>query len=179
MPHRLLKVGIVSVVPFLAYSGASTGLNDEENKKDLPILQERIRNAKLELWKRGAFDLDYESFFSNSEESNNRDYEHLSMTANAMEHLVMFAPLKLGPIRETRRHVKSTGSGEQQFMFDTGDSWGGQFHKMMQMRGGADNVGIEEKLNHLGTVYGSEFIAAIEKVSFSAHLIFDITTISI
>jgi len=105
-------------------------------------LEERIEAAKLDLWSRGAFALDEHVLFG----------EDPIKQAERLEGHVAWAPLRLGPVRNTRRVKRDECFGSQCLWSIRG--------------GGAEyNHQVETKIEQLGKELGSEFLEAIEQVS--------------
>ena len=142
--------------------------------------KDRIRNAKLELWRRGAFDLDEKEsvLFSNIYSSvihSKTEHETLSMSANKWETLAVFSPLRIGPIKESRRNFHSNPRNllKNENMSNNmikSSFWNSRYTENIieNLRAGSltdeNNVNLDEKLEKLGTIYGGEFLAAIDKV---------------
>ena len=104
--------------------------------------ESRVKDAKLDLWSRGAFALDELVLFGPDPE----------VQAEQLERHVALAPLSLGPVKETRRTRSH-------------DCFGSECH--WSMRGGASECSLppEAKIVELGKELGPDFIDAIEQVS--------------
>ena len=142
---------------FLLLAAATTGtsVNDDNDTMDHPTttsarVEERVLNAKMDLWSRGAYD-----FNSIAAAGSSNAVESL---VEALEHQVRLAPLRLGPIRQTRR---DTLQQKQQPQSSSSAWWN-------QWRGGggaagADDGDQEVLLQKLGEQFGPEFTKAIEQ----------------
>lgn len=144
---------------------SSTTINQECDQRDVEAQKERIQQAKIELWKRGAFALDENALFPRNElSSNNNESCELAAVADEMEHMVDLAPIRIGPIMEVRRDFQSTVGKANNYDFGIG----GVRNAMMQMRGGGGSSSsvqgnAKPKLKELAERFGSEFTEAIKK----------------
>jgi hypothetical protein len=102
----------------------------------------RVKEAKLDLWSRGAFALDEFVLFGPVPE----------VQAEQFERYVALAPLSLGPVKETRR-IRSHGC------------FGNECHWSMRGGGYEHDLQPEAKIEELAKELGPYFINAIEQVS--------------
>ena len=102
----------------------------------------RVKEAKLDLWSRGAFALDELVLFGPVPEEQ----------AQQFERFVALAPLTLGPVKETRR-IRAHGC------IGSECPW--------SMRGGGyeHDLPPDTKIAELGKELGPDFVDAIEQVS--------------
>jgi len=132
----------------------------EENEES--YLHERVLNAKMELWSRGAYSYNVHSGQELDLE------EEVAMLERASN----WSPIKLGPVRKVRRDyiLQDEKCIEIDCPFSTG------MNLLAKLRGGAMidqgrttvteetyRDRLNKKLNQLGLKYGSEFREAIEK----------------
>ena len=152
--------------------------NDLTNHLDeVNRLNERLIHAKLDLWSRGEFSVDETVLFPQlidpfDTEQSNRHF-HLEHVVRSMEERVKFAPLRVGPVKSTRRGVGRQSSqllGSEEECLD-GDCrsndkwiWG---DKLWSMRGGGGSTDyetrLEARLQELGVQFGPAFSDAIER----------------
>lgn len=135
-----------SLIPFLVVLVDCIEEEDDEER----LLQQRIKNSKLDLWSRGAYQLD-NNFFGGDE-------LEPSKIADTLEDAVTIAPLRLGPVRQTRRDIL-----QQRMPNDDGDRFNGRSVWEL-LRGGAAEITSEEaKVAELSKTLGPEFVNAIEQ----------------
>ncbi|CAB9496335.1 repeat-containing protein [Seminavis robusta] len=112
-----------------------------------PVTEERIIEAKLDLWSRGAFQF-------GDQEGNNDDSDLLLL--QSLQEQVHMAPLRLGPVRQVRRDTLR----EQKQQTTSSSSNNGWLDQLLSMRGG-DAATTTADLQKLGAQLGPDFVAAI------------------
>jgi len=145
------------------------GIYDVHDVSRMDGLEERLYNAKMELWSRGEFDT--MAKFSNDEDED----DSVTRRVERMEEEVRWSSVRLGPVREVRREYKDGGGCIEFDCHGDGDGDGdGDFRaRLLKMRGGAStgstlstseyNERLKAKIDELSIVHGSEFIAAIQR----------------
>lgn len=129
---------------------------DHRQKK----LEDRLKEAKLNLWSRGEYN--YDRYYSD-------DNFTLEEKVDFMEMVSMWPPMRLGPVRE----VRLTYLNEDCTELDCGPSWLNRNPSWFDIRGGANHDDVEEtsldqknlrnKIDQLGRKFGPEFLEAIRK----------------
>mmetsp|Transcript_17517 Transcript_17517/g.31608 ORF Transcript_17517/g.31608 Transcript_17517/m.31608 type:complete len:729 (-) Transcript_17517:212-2398(-) len=142
-------------------------------------VEERIRRAKMELWSRGAFDLDDTSTEMECHDIMDDLDERNHCIASLWERKASLSPMRVGPIKNARRgHVSVGDSACLEFGCDlwtgglSNDHHGQSLIRNMPRGGGDGGVSLsdsnyqeelEKKLTLLGDTFGKEFRDAIEQ----------------
>jgi hypothetical protein len=153
----------VLITPLLINACAQRTYASENSLED-DHLATRIRRAKLDLWLHGAF-----SF------SPDIDDADASAVATDLEMQAAKAPIRLGPIREVRRRLKSYLQLDGRD--DSTDEWHHLMENIFSVRGGDEVVGgdyasrLEKQLAKLSAQFGKPFVDAIDKVNIALHLL--------
>jgi hypothetical protein len=113
-------------------------------------IQRQLQAAKLDLWSRGAYDLDEQILFGLD------PWEQLEQ----MKKQVVLAPFRLGPVKRFISDHKSQCNNMNCLPF--------------QLRGGGidKSLSLEEKIQEMGKSFGTEFLEAIEQVRKSLSISF-------
>ena len=117
------------------------------------VMEERLRSAKLELWKRGEYN--YETYTTVD--------ATLQETVLLLESAVSWSPMRLGPVRKVR-HDFMQEEGQECIEFDC--PFPSRSDLLTNIRGGAQggtSTALEQKQKLLGDKFGSDFVNAIEK----------------
>lgn len=121
-------------------------------------LEERLKEAKLNLWSRGEYN--YDSYYSDGTCT-------LEEKVDLIETVSKWPPVRLGPIRKIRQRYLNEDCIELDCpttLLDKGEFW-------TQLRGGGTNqdpktshdVKLRDKIDELGRKFGPEFLEAIKK----------------
>jgi Tfp pilus assembly protein PilF len=128
--------------------------NFHEAFADDSSLEERLRSAKLELWKRGEHN--YGQYTTEG--------ATLDEKVKSMEMAANWSPMRLGPVRKVRSDY-FLEQGQDQGCIEFECQYGSNMDLLNNLRGGGAgaDTGLEKKLELLGAKFGPEFTRAIEK----------------
>ncbi len=131
----------------------------DEITGDLNSLNDRLHNAKMELWARGLYYYGNDNL-NKKMNDDQKSYEQLVDEVQRLEKEVFWSPMKLGPVRKVRV-VEDEGYSECMEWDCPLDL---KSQNLFNIRGGAmaaHDSSLVEKLSKLGEKFGDDFKEAI------------------